>query len=455
MSWLLPLLMWCSLFAILGALTGGMTGLIPGLHPNTLAILLIGLPQVTGFMMNIPIADELQASISGAMILGSFLIGVLIAHSFMEIVPTAMMGVVGDDTAVALLPAQRLFAMGRADLLIESVIIGGLGATLIFALLIFPLRVVMGDPTEGYSLIKSFMGILLIAICSIVLFSSRKSKKLVRSLFLFVSSGALGIFVLQLKIPNYVTNTLLGDHWSAEPSMFLLAAFAGFFAIPSILHSSRMEGGSRQYQPTSTEELFKASKLRSICRGILPSILVGWIPGITNAYATALALSFRRRRQLHLEGAYRYIITYSATNIGGAVQAVLALATIFRPRNGTLEAIASLTSWTELGWTELASPPITVAIFLWSAGLASVVGSLLFSIIGRRVLLSSRGGFHWSFRAVVLIFLLILILWSSGPIGYLVMLPSIILGSYAIASGAPRIHLMGFLLIPVIIYFIS
>jgi len=451
---LLSLLIWCSLFTLLGTLVGGVTGLVPGLHPNTIAILVTGLPQVTIVLTAQAATAELPIAEGGAILLGAFLIGVLMAHSFVEIIPTAMMGIAGDDTIVALLPAQRLYLLGRTDLIFEAVMIGGLGSLAIFAVLLFPLRAIMSDPVGAYSMIRPVMGIVLIVICAIVLLSSRDLKKLLRSLLLFGSSGMIGVLVLSLQVPSLVTKSLLSDVWSADSSSFLLAAFAGFFAIPSIAFSrmKRVEHKQSSYRSTESTHI---PRLGAVFRGILPSFLVGWIPAVTNAYATSFAFAFKRDNRPPLEASFRYLVTYSATNMGGALQAILALAAIYRARNGTLEAITGIISRDELGWLELSDPPVTIIALLWSACLASVVGAALCLLLGKKILCSRRESSRWWIRPIVLVFLMLLILWSSGPIGYLVMLPCFLLGSLAIVIGAPRVHLMGFLLVPAILYFVT
>jgi len=445
----LDLIISCSVFALVGAVAGALTGLIPGLHPNTLAILLLVL-FVNSDSSGIDPEPEWRRWTS----IGAFLVGVLISHSISEIIPTAMMGVIGDDTAVASLPAQRLFFLGRTDLITEAVLIGGLGSVVLFAVIFMPIRMVMGQPIETYSLLKSGMGPILMAISAVVLLSSRSDKKLLKALILFSMSGAIGMVVLRFQVANILTNTLFDHAWSADASIFLLPAFSGFFAIPSLLFAARPMAQREIITPCRTDDDFSFSRARPLLKGVIPSIIVGWIPGITNAYATALVFAFRNPWKHPVEGSFRYLITYSATNIGGALQAILALGTILRARNGTLEAIASIIPEEQLIWSNISDPPMTIMLFFWSACLSAVAGAAIFRLTAKRLLDHNDIGRAPFLRAIVVILILVLIFWSSGPIGYIVMLPCFLLGVWAIGSGASRIHLMGFLVVPVTIYFL-
>lgn len=451
----LELLLFCALSASFGSVIGCFTGLMPGLHPNTVAILFVSIPGLTAFFGMIAQSAGHQTGAAGAIIAGAFLVGVLFSHSFVEIIPTAKMGIIGDDTAVALLPSQRLFAVGRGDLIVDAVTIGGLGAVGLFAIVLFPIRAVMGDPLGLYACMNPSMSLLLIGICALVLYGESRRGRLGKSLILFVLSGLLGLFVLRFQVPYIVTNILFKSAWDSCESSFLLPVFSGFFAIPAVILSS----GSRHGEPgvvRSREILGGESQvMRPLMRGVIPSLLVGWIPGITNAYATALSFSFGRGRSRHILDSYRYLITYSAVNIGGALNALLALATIDRSRNGTLEAISSFLNQDSTAWSSLQEPPFSLIFFLLAACIASVIGAAFSVVIGGRILRAGGSGPGRLTRYAIVSFLLGLILWSSGPIGYAVLFPCVLLGCWAIVSGSPRIHLMGFLLLPVIAYFLE
>ncbi|HUW43100.1 MAG TPA: tripartite tricarboxylate transporter permease, partial [Thermoplasmata archaeon] len=217
MTDILFLLAWCSIAALLGSLVGAFAGLVPGLHPNTLATVFSGFPQAVLALSVLAVGFQMPVD-SGPLLLGCFLIGLLMAHSLTEIIPTAMLGITDDETIVSLLPSQRLYSLGRADLAIESVIVGGLGALLLFAILLLPMRWVMGTPVQLYSSMKPFMGLLLAGISAYVILSQRDWNKILKSIAIFLLSGMLGITVLTVQLPVLATDLIAGGIWKVDSS---------------------------------------------------------------------------------------------------------------------------------------------------------------------------------------------------------------------------------------------
>ena len=453
MSWVISLLVFSSIFAVIGSLIGGLSGLVPGLHPNTSAALLAGFPQLFTIFSLEGGGGPLAPVIASSTLVGCFLIGVLMGHSMTEIIPTAMLGVSDDETVVAQLPSQRLYGIGRPDLVIEAAVIGGIGAVALFALIFVPTRFLMGQPVGLYSAMKPVMGFLLLGISAFVLLSSRGQKRLFLSVTSFLLSGMLGLIVLTIQLPTQMTVSMSGGIWPGDPSSFLLPAFSGFFAVPALLFSSGNKTESRCL--FSSGERMRTPLGKPLLRSLFPSLLVGWIPGITNAYATSLVTMKRRAECRSIESSFQYLVTYSATNVGGSLQSIVAMATIFRARNGTLEAINDHFSNSVIGWFEGFEPPMAIISFIWAACIAAVVGAWSCMFLGRRVLGGSSGKSFKIVRISMMVFILILVLWSSGPVGLLVLFTCFILGAWSLFNSAPRVHLMGFLLVPVIIYFLS
>lgn len=184
-------------------------------------------------------------------------------------------------------------------------------------------------------------------------------------------------------------------------------------------------------------------------------MMVGWLPGITNAYATICSMSRRREDPNNLRSAYSYLITYSATNIGGSLQSIIAMGTILRFRNGTLEAIDGHFEQQTISWFDTLDPPTAILAFLWAACIALIFGAWLCPFLGRKVLSNMDLGKFRLLRPGVIISLLIIAFVISGPVGLIVLFSCFLIGVWALSIGAPRVHLMGFLLVPVMIYFFT
>jgi len=442
----------CSISALLGSIVGAFAGLVPGLHPNTLAVLFSGIPPVAILWTTAANSLELAPG-SAPLLLGCFLIGLLMSHSLTEVIPTAMLGIVDDETVVSQLPSQRLYNMGRSDLVVESVIVGGLGAVLLFAIILIPTGVLMGAPVQLYSAMKPLMGLLLLGIACNVLVRGRDKARIAKSLMIFFLSGSIGIALLTLQIPVHLTHIVFPGIWAVDSSSFLLPAFSGMFALPSLAFS--VGKGRKNAVRTISCERVEVLRVRPLLSSILPSVMVGWLPGITNAYATTFSLRRGRDISSIARSASSYLVTYSATNVGGSLQSILAMGTILRFRNGTLEAVGSNFPGDALMWHDVLNPPVSMLAFLWAACISIVLGAWLCRFLGSRTL--SRGSRNEPrlMRYSVLLLLVSLSFILAGPIGLLVLASCFLVGTWAIRIGAPRIHLMGVLLVPVIVFFMA
>jgi putative membrane protein len=443
---------WCSIAALSGSIVGALAGLVPGLHPNTLAAVFSTFPLTALGLTAMAVCFQMPAD-SAPLLFSCFLIGILMAHSITEIIPTAMLGITDDETVVSLLPSQRLYNLGRADLAIESVVIGGLGSLLLFLILLLPTRWVMGAPLHLYSSMSPFIGLLLLGISCYVILSQRDRSEIIKSVAIFSLSGMAGIAVLTLQLPVLATDRLASGVWNVDSSAFLLPAFSGMFALPSLFFSGG-QGGRAGVEMHAGEQMV-GSRVKPLLRSVIPSMMVGWLPGITNAYATSFSISHSREDKHALKSAYSYLITYSATNIGGSLQSIIAMGTILRFRNGTLEAIDGQVAREAFEWLDALDPPTAMLAFLWSACIALVLGAWLCPFFGRRILSNVESRIFRLLRPGVILLLLILAFIVSGPIGLFVLFSCFLIGVWTISIGAPRVHLMGFLLVPVLIFFLA
>lgn len=441
----------CSLAASLGGIVGSLTGLLPGLHPNTLASFFGTFPQllVLFVFLSSPFSSF---PYSPQILLGCFLLGVLISHSMTEMIPTSALGIADGDSISVLLPTQRLLSMGRADLIAECVVLGSVGALLLFTLSFYPVRYVMGSPSGLYSLIEPYLGEIVLAICIVILLSESVPRRVAYASILFALSGVMGVVILTFDVPSHINQVLFGDRWVGDPSIYFLPAFSGFFALPSLLLSR-----GTSYFPASPNAPFsipRFSRIKALIRSLFPMILVGWIPGITNSYATRLSERDPESRQLSTDSICSYLVTYSATNIGGSLQSIIALSTILRARNGILESIKNNVSFDVLVWLDPSTFPLAFISFAWASVIAITLGVLLFRVLCRRML--ERRDMRWfkAFRVPILLFILLLASLISGPIGLLVSFTCFLLALLAIKMNISRVHLMGFLLVPVIAYFL-
>lgn len=440
----------CSLSALLGSIAGGLTGLLPGLHPNSLASFFAAFPQLLVLFVFFS-APFSSIPYSAQILFGCFLIGVLVSHSMTEMIPTSAMGIADDDSIAVLLPVQKLLSMGRADLIAECVIVGSIGALLLFTLSFYPIRFVMGSPGGLYALIEPHLGLILLAICITVLLSESVPRRILHASVLFILSGLMGAFVLTLDVPSQINHALFGDRWVGDPSIYFLPAFSGFFALPSLLLSSKNLTVLPTIAPRPAPHF---SRAKALLQGIFPMLLVGWIPGITNSYATRLSRRDPEPRSRSLGSICSYLVTYSATNIGGSLQSIIALSTILRARNGILESIKDNLPFDAVLWGNPDTLPVAFLSLAWASVVSLALGLYLFKSLCRRLLGQRDMRWFKALRIPIIFFILLLSVLTAGPLGLLVSFSCFLLALLALRMGVSRVHLMGFLLVPVIVFFL-
>ncbi len=156
-------------FALLGTTAGVATGLLPGLHVNTVAALVIALQATLFdfaadlFAWAAPNLDDL------AVIVAALIIGNVVAHTFLDYVPSIFLGAPEAETALSVLPGHRMLLQGRG---LEAVRISAVGsgvAAALSILLIVPLALVMGSPVDAYDDIRPFLPLALVLVAAMLI----------------------------------------------------------------------------------------------------------------------------------------------------------------------------------------------------------------------------------------------------------------------------------------------
>lgn len=165
--------------------------------------------------------------------------------------------------------------------------------------------------------------------------------------------------------------------------------------------------------------------------GTLAGLLVGWLPGLSNATANGL-----------LDAAVRYdrdcrgfIIATSAANTANSFIGLAAFFAIGRTRNGVLAAMAGL-----------ALPSMAE---LMVVGLAAAIAGFLLTV---RLASSARHLSRFDGRVLNLAVASLLVLLSAalaGPFGLLVLVLATAVGLVPPLANVRRVHAMGAIMLPV------
>ncbi len=457
------------LFAVLvaagtGTLVGFGAGLVPGLHMNNIAAAVtaytggaLALFSAVGALLQMP-CEVLMAS--------CFISSGLIAHMFAQAVTSSYVGIPSSDV-VSVLPAHRLAKAGFGRVAVTASADGAMAGVLLSVVLLAPVSMLMGDPGGLYAVIRKAMLGLVLLFSGVLLASeglhggrpgiyvADRLMHFLEALDIFLAAGVIGTMVLRT---NYFACPIPDLPWMpgnyVPESSLLLPMFAGLFGIPGLVLSL----GSR---PVSENKGLKVMvhhhpTKRDILVSLLGGIIVGWMPGMTSGSAVALCSprTGESGRGRDMSGAVRFIWLYSAISSSGAVFAVGALFTIMRARSGSMDAVLFF-----LGNEKVAAG--------WSANAVSILSIILSMLVAAaisRIVLTKLNSGHAKMHAMLcsrslalgsLAFVVCLSLVLTGTRGALLLATAATLGFIPPLVRVRRIQLMGSLLVPIVLAFVS
>jgi putative membrane protein len=385
---------------LLGILLGAASGLAPGIHANTLASALLA----TGAGI---------AALLGEEALAAAMFAALITHSFLDNIPSTFLGVPEAETVLAVLPAHALCLEGRGE---EAVRCSAVGSALAMALAVpLSLACMVALPPLQPALDWA-IGIILVAVVGYQVLSDDSPAW---AFAVFAVSGALGLFALRYGF--------LAWHALGADAVFL-PLLSGLFGLPVLLTASHAPVPEQRFDGISIPAAVFA---RHSALGTLAGLLVGWLPGLSNATANGLldaAVGYDRDRR-------GFIVATSAANTANAFIGLAAFFAIGRTRSGVLAAMANL---------GLPSMPALMVVGL----VAAVAGFLLtIRLASSARLLSRVDGRSLNLAVVALLILLSAAL--AGPFGLLVLVLATAVGLVPPLADVRRVHAMGAIMLPV------
>jgi len=438
------------LSALLGTALGVLTGLIPGLHVNNVAIILLSLSPAAVMFLSSTVSIEESTVL---LMVASAIVSTSMAHTFLDFIPSTFLGAPEGDTALSVLPAHGMLLEGHGYKAVYLSAVGSFGAVVVGFLLLIPYKMIVNDPVNGYAFLKEYMVWVLIGIC--VLMLTTETSKLpyptihdgriclekgrfsrtvgvLAAFGLFLIAGLMGLAVLDLPVSSPF----------GLPSTVLFPTLSGLFGTSTLLESVR-GGASVPEQVIEAPEIDGAEAASSIVSGGFAGSVVGFLPGMSGGVATVVAMLFRKDPKPS-----SVILTLSAINTANSFFVLSALFLILRPRSGAAIVVDDLLEVVQ--WIEPA-PPSTLALLLMAAILASTLGFFLTIKLGGKLAnLMPRipyGKLAWG----IIIFITLMVLIFTGPLGILVLAVSTSVGMIAPNIGIRRSHAMGVLLLPVIV----
>lgn len=402
----------------LGILIGTMTGMVPGIHVNTAGAILFA---VSTFLLTL-VSPEFICVLMVAM---------SIAHALIEFVPSMLLGVPEEGTAVSILPGHRMVLDGRGKETIRIVAVGGFGAIIVVILMLPIFAIILPWITE---ISKPYTWILL-SIMSIYLIYklTHTFRRFSWSLLLFILSGLLGWIVFQTPIQSGIS---------------MMCMFSGLFGISTILFSLN-DNSTIPHQNKDYELNLDFSKFKSIFAGGTSGAILGFLPGFGPAQGSIIAQSVSGSNET--DDTTNFLLANAGLNTSDCLFSLIAIYLIGNPRSGIAVYMSYLVANFSI---------CHLAIFIF-ASLISVSISLILCLKLGDSFSNLMGGVNYrklSISVIILqiIILYIFVIYYNGPFLFisLLLITSTALGLLPHYLGVGKSHLMGVLIIPaIVIYF--
>jgi TctA family transporter len=555
------------LFTLIGCGFGIITGLIPGIHVNNVALMVLAL-QATLVGFSIALLGAWNPStFEIAIIISALIIGCLVTHTFLDIIPSVFLGAPDADTALSVLPGHRLMLAGRGYEAIKCSALGSFGSVLVALVALFPARLLMGSPIYAYEKMWPFIPFILITIVTLLILNERGElpdpemgrsinlkrlkikvgriiddeeeqkpkikisdipdhvgdtisleghvtkransktifiednsgevlisgwplskmnvddrihvegivegrvtrgahmKQKLYALILFISAGILGLIVL--GAPGLTTY-----NWYPIPALAISAStallfplFTGLFGLSTLLMSLIDTPDIPKQKLRDVKiNLKRWRKFRGVFSGTFAGGLVGWYPGVTGAQATVIAKSLaggdvddesKIVNPEDMDSQKEFIVAYSGVNTANGIFNVIALYVILTARSGAMHAVQDIMEGSIIPWEPSQTIPVGLTLMVISVFIAAIVALFLTLYFGK-VFAKIANKFPYKKMVLsVIILLVVMIFFLSGPIGMAIATVAICMGIIPPMLGLSRVHLMGVLMFPIILYFLG
>ncbi|PIN77256.1 hypothetical protein COV15_02830 [Candidatus Woesearchaeota archaeon CG10_big_fil_rev_8_21_14_0_10_34_12] len=382
---------------IVGVIAGTFTGLIPGVHIN---LVIVFLSSVVGYNLNIP-----------TIVLTAFVVSLSITHNFLDFIPGIFLGCPDEDSALSVLPGHQMLKEGKGyEAVIHS--LKGCLTGLVLAVLITPVFIFILP--KVYRIISSYM-FLILSIISLFLIISDKNKFLAFLIFMF--SGFLGVASMNLPIQ--------------QP---LLPLLTGLFGCSTLITSISKKIEIPKQEISKPEP---KKNIRTTLASIFVSPLCSFLPGLGSNQAAIISCEFLKKIEKQ-----DFLFLIGSINIITMSLSFVTLYAIDKARTGSAVFIGQLTPL---------SPKLLLVILsvVLISGILASFSTLFFAKLFAKNITKFS---YTKISAAILIFIFIIVLIISKPLGILVLISSTLLGITAIQLNVRRTQLMGCLILPAIFF---
>ena len=406
------------LFAIiLGILSGIITGITPGLHVNTIGIILFSISDEI-----LKYADELT--------LCSFLVSMSICHAMIEFIPSLLLGIPEEDTILSIQPGHKLLFKGKGKQAIRLISLGGYYSIILLIILMPILMIIL---PIIYNLFKNYIGyLLLITIICLMIFFNKKDKRL-KNILLFLTSGIMGLFVLNSNVGN---------------NLGLLAILSGLFSISTLLYSINSKSKIPPQDNDKTITLNKKFK-KSTFAGSISGCILGLLPGLGPAQGTIIAQVVTLNKNISPE---EFLVTNSGVNISDTLFSLIAIYLINNPRSAISVYIQNI-----MPNIDLIDMIFFILVSLISVSIAAVISIKIGGFMIENMIKME----YKKLNSIIIVLISLIIIGftisTNGCLYYVLLcyISSISLGLIANSLDLNKSSLMGVLIVPSIITYLG
>ncbi len=391
------------LFVLLGCVLGIIAGLIPGLHANTIAVLAVGFAATNnlGFVL--------------------MLAAMSVTQSFVDFVPSILLGAPDSESFLSVLPGHRLLLQGKGFIAIRMTIVGGLAAGLA-AIAIAPIFILFTERSKQF--LTTIIPFVLIAVLAIMIWGEKGRQKKAWACAIIALSGVLGLIALE-------------SSFSLQNSLFCLST--GFFGSSTLIYSIRQKQCMVE-QHIGEFFIEKSRLLRSSVLALVGAAIVSLMPAIGSNQAAFIIRKFVGKIKTA-----DYLLLLGGVNTATMVLSFFVLFAWGKTRTGSAAAMKQIMPF---GSEELL---YVVAASLIALGIAAIATDLIAKKALKKIHLIN----YKKINSIVLVFLTAMVAIFSGATGIIFYITATAIGLLILSTDTRRTNSMAFLMIPTILFYLG
>jgi putative membrane protein len=391
---------------LLGVTAGTFTGLFPGIHINLVVAIITGsLALLTKYFSPVSLVI--------------FIVAMSITHTFIDFIPSIFLGAPEEDTFLSILPGHQLLKEGCGYEACVLTLIGSLAAIPII-LVVCPIFIYFLP--QFYSLIRTIIPFILVFVSAYLVLSE---KRIFSALIVFILSGFLGFATFNLPIK--------------EPLMPLLT---GLFGLSTLLITakSKTKIGKQKIPKISSFFPLKKELFSSIATASVAAPLCSFLPGIGSGHAAVIGSEITKQTNR------KFLLLVGAVSTVVMGLSFVTLFAINKSRTGSAAAVQEI-----LRNFSMQHMLIVLTSIFFAGIFAFIIG-----VKASRFFAENINKISYFKLNIGIIFLLIALnTIFTNTFGLIVLITSTFLGIYCVLSGSRRINMMGALIFPSVLYYLS